>query len=251
MDRNNLEKFENKIHSQNGEDGVIGEILKRIGIVSKYAVEFGVEDGKECNTRLLKKTGWEVLQMDGSDKNPKSIKREFINAENINKLFKKYSVPYDLDLLSIDIDSNDFWVWKAIDQKYKPRLVVIEYNATIPPNKARSVRYDSKLVWDGGSDYFGASLMALYKLGLNKGYDLVYCDKSGVNSFFVRSDILGEKLIPLKPRQAYRPYGHIMPSRSKNKMIELKKEDYSLQINKNDKIIDLFKKIKSKIKKIK
>ena len=55
MDRNNLEKFENKIHSQNGEDGVIGEILKRIGIVSKYAVEFGVEDGKECNTRLLKK----------------------------------------------------------------------------------------------------------------------------------------------------------------------------------------------------
>jgi hypothetical protein len=166
--------------------------------------------------------------MDGSDKNPKSIKKEFINAENINNLFKKYIVPFDLDLLSIDIDSNDFWVWKALDQKYKPRLVVIEYNATISPNKARSVKYDSKLVWDGGSDYFGASLMALYKLGLNKGYDLVYCDKSGVNSFFVRSDILGEKLIPLKPREAYRPYGHKMPARSKNKMIRLSKDDFMI-----------------------
>jgi len=159
-----------KVYSQNGEDGVISEIFKRIGIYSKFAVEFGVEDGTECNTRYLKKKGWKVLQMDGGEDNPTYVKREFINAGNINKLFKKYSVPNDLDLLSIDIDSNDFWVWKAINKKYIPKLVVIEYNATISIDSAMSIEYNKNQIWDGGSDYFGASLLAMYRLARAKGY---------------------------------------------------------------------------------
>jgi len=79
----------------------------------------------------------------------------------------------------------------------------------------------------------------------------VYCDSKGVNAFFVRDDLVSSKLKSLSPKSAYRKCGYTKPSKSKLKMIKLRKEDYSLQINKNDKIIDLFKKIKAKIKKIK
>lgn len=226
MDKNNLLKYEKKIYSQNGEDGIIEEIFKRIGTDSKFAVEFGVEDGTECNTRLLKNNGWKVLQMDGGNNNPSSIKKEFIDAENINLLFKKYKVPNNLDLLSIDIDSNDFWVWKEVDERFKPRLVVVEYNATISPGIAKTIKYDKNNVWDGVSDYFGASLKALYNLGQIKGYSLVYCDVSGVNAFFVREDLLNRDIKALKPRQVYKKYGHVKPLRSKNKMVRLKRKDY-------------------------
>jgi hypothetical protein len=198
-----LRPFERKVYSQSGEDGIIEEIFRRIDTGSKYAVEFGVEDGSECNTRLLKEKGWEVLQMDGRDDNPTSIKQEFITAENINELFAKYGVPEDLDMLCIDIDSNDFWVWKALDEKYRPRLIVAEYNAHIPPNEAKTVAYDPKLVWDGTS-YFGASLLALYWLAKTRGYDLVYCTDNGANAFFVRADLTPGKLPALIPTAAYR-----------------------------------------------
>jgi hypothetical protein len=203
-----LTPFEDNIYSQNGEDGIIREIFKRIGSDSKFAVEFGVEDGKECNTRLLKKESWRVLQMDGNDDNPPSIKQEFITAENINELFTKYKVPKNIDLLSIDIDFNDFWVWRAISGDYRPRLVVAEYNATVPPDEAKTVRYNRYRMWDGSTDYFGASLLALHKLARHKGYELVYCDKTGVNAFFVRKDLLNDSLKAKTPAQVYRSYGH-------------------------------------------
>lgn len=199
-----LRPFERQVYSQNGEDGIIEEIFNRIGTGSRFAVEFGVEDGKECLTRHLRDDkGWDVLQMDGGDDNPPSIKREYITAENINDLLAKYQVPHDLDLLCIDIDSNDFWVWKALDDAYKPRLLIVEYNASVPPNEAKTVAYDPELTWDG-TTYFGASLLALYWLAKTKGYDLVYCNDSGVNAFFVRADLTYGTLPALIPTSAYR-----------------------------------------------
>lgn len=196
--------FERKVYSQQGEDGVIEEIFRRTGTGSKFAVEFGVEDGSECCTRYLKeKKGWQVLQMDGGSDNPPSIEREFITPKNINKLFKKYTVPVDLDLLVIDIDSNDFWVWKAIDTKYKPKVIVAEYNSSIAPSESKTVAYDPDLTWSG-TNYFGASLLALYRLAKTRGYDLVYCNENGVNAFFVRTDLLGDKLIARPPISVYR-----------------------------------------------
>ncbi len=184
-----LEPFEKSTYSQNGEDGIIEEIFFRIGTDTKYGVEFGVQDGTECNSRLLKEKGWDILQMDGNKGNPKDIKREFITAENINKLFNKYKVPHNLDFLCIDIDFNDYWVWKKLDNVYKPRLVVLEYNSSIPPWQAKTVKYDSKRMWDN-SNYFGGSLLAMYKISKAKGYSLVYCESRGVNAFFVRDDLV-------------------------------------------------------------
>src|SRR5690348_8229903 len=111
-----LHYYEQKIYSQNGEDGVIQKIFHIIGTSSKYFVEFGVENGMECNTRYLREgCHWNGLMMDARYSNPLiHLMKETITAENINLLFEKYHVPYQFDLLSIDIDYNDFYVWNGI-----------------------------------------------------------------------------------------------------------------------------------------
>src|SRR5258705_13450718 len=108
-----LSKSENTIYSQNGEDGIISAIMNLIGTSSEYYVEFGAMDGhKLSNTKNLRDNlGWKGLLLDGGYEDPSiNLHKEFITAENINEIFEKYDVPYDLDLLSIDIDYNDFYV---------------------------------------------------------------------------------------------------------------------------------------------
>ncbi len=186
---NNINLFEQRFFSQNGEDGIIRMILAKIGTTNRFCVEFGVENGRECNTRFLIKQGWKYLHMDGSrqKKEYTRIMHEFITAENINYLFRKYKVPERFDLLSIDLDYNTYWVWKALEG-YFPRVVVIEYNASVPPAESKAVRYNPDRVWDG-TDYFGASLLALAKLGKDKGYTLIGCESHGINAFFVRNEL--------------------------------------------------------------
>ena len=116
------------------------------------------------------------------------IKNERVTSENIQQLFKKYNVPKSFDLLSIDIDFNDYWVWKSIVD-YIPRVIIIEYNSSIPHTESKVVPYDSEAIWDG-TNYFGASILALKNLGVVKGYTLVGCDSNGVNAFFCKSDLL-------------------------------------------------------------
>ncbi len=116
------------------------------------------------------------------------IKNERVTSENIQQLFKKYNVPQSFDLLSIDIDYNDYWVWKSIVD-YIPRVVIIEYNSSIPNTESKVVPYNSEAVWDG-TNYFGASILALKNLGIVKGYTLVGCDSNGVNAFFCKSELV-------------------------------------------------------------
>ena len=99
--------------------------------------------------------------------------------------------PAEPDLLSIDIDRNDWHVWKAIT-KYRPRVVIVEYNPLYPPGVQFVVPYDGKAVWDGTSR-FGASLKSYELLGAEKGYRLAGCVLAGVNAFFVRNDAEGGK----------------------------------------------------------
>lgn len=194
-----LKPYEFSHYSQNGEDGVICKIFEEISPRSKFCVEFGAYDGVTCsNTYLLRLQGWQALLLD----NAYSIKehnlfQEHLTAENINDVFEKYQVPFDLDFLSIDIDFNDFYIWQALSEKYKPAVVVIEYNATHLPTEDKVVVYDPYVYCDG-SNYFGASILAFYNLGRSKGYSLVYAEEKGVNLFFVRDDILKEKNLKFK-----------------------------------------------------
>ena len=195
-----------------------------VGTTNKYYVEFGTENGKECNTRILReKFGWKGLLMDGSYENKKiNLNKEFITAENIEKLFKKYKVPKKFDLLSIDIDSNDYYIWESI-KNYSPRAVIIEYNSKISLNKSLSIKYDPNHWWDG-TDYMGASLFALKKLGNKKGYTLVCCDNVGCNAFFIRNDVLNFKIQPYSRIYKKPKYGNLIKRghpKSKKKMVRV------------------------------
>jgi hypothetical protein len=167
-----------KTFSQNGEDGILEKILETIGTTNKFFVEIGT-DGVECNTRLLQEQGWEGVMMDCSST---GVRREFVTAENVNSLFDKYKVRQEFDVLSIDIDGNDYWVWKAIN--YRPRVVIIEWNCSISPFRALSIPYSPSFAWDS-TCYYGASILALKRLGERKGMVLVAADKRATNLFFV------------------------------------------------------------------
>ncbi len=212
-DSQNLRNFEKQIFSQNGEDGIIEEIFNRIGTKEKYFVEFGVENGKECNTRyLLQEKAWSGLWIDGSAENMESAKKEFgqfpitleqqfITAENIEGIFEDHQVPKELDLLSIDVDGNDYWILKALSE-YRPRLLIVEYNASFLPHEEWVMPYDPKHIFDG-TNHFGASLASLTELAKTLGFGLVACDSRGVNAFFVRKDLLNDQFTHLSGGPEY------------------------------------------------
>jgi hypothetical protein len=102
----------------------------------------------------------------------------------------EYHIPQEFDLLSIDIDGNDYWVWAAI-QNWHPRIVVIEYNTSFPPSRLWVMVENHEHTWDG-TNYYGASLASLARLGRMKGYSLVATDSRGVNAFFVKADLIIE-----------------------------------------------------------
>jgi len=160
---------------------------------------------------LVKNRKWSYLWMDALGVS-ELIKEEYITAENINQLFNKYNVPREFDLLSIDIDYNTYWVWKAIEG-FSPRLMVVEYNSSFPPTESVVVPYAPQGVWDG-TNYSGASLFALKKLGAEKGYQLVACDNNGVNAFFIRND-LKDYFVSRSIEVIYRPpkYGKMVNGR--------------------------------------
>jgi len=188
----NLNDYESRLYSQNGEDGIINAIFSKIGYTNKYYVEFGGGIDFD-NTRLLREYfGFNGLLMNCDSENLNiNCRREFITKENINELFKKYDVPCEFDFLSIDIDYNDWYVWNSLSEKYKPRVVCIEFNARFGPNDDKLVRYDASAMRDR-TFYFGGSMKAFYMLGRKKGYTLVCTDKLGVNLFFIKDDLLPE-----------------------------------------------------------
>ncbi len=186
-----LGNYERSIYSQQGEDGVIEELFNLIPPTSHFYLEFGGFDGiTTSNVANLRDKKWSGVQWDGDHENVGiGLYKEFITAENIGDLLAKYNVPEDIDFVSIDIDFNDFYVWRAFPEKYRPKVVCIECNATHYPQEDLVVFYDPNGRWDGGN-YYGASVLALYKLGKMKGYTLVYMENNGVNLFFLRNDLI-------------------------------------------------------------
>lgn len=190
--------------SMSDTDGILQEIFRRIGVTNRLFVEFGCGDGLENETVYLLLTGWSGLWMDGDEAGEKAVRekfsafladgrlkhqRAFLTRENINAVIEKGGIHGEIDLLSIDIDGNDYWLWEAIDG-IRPRVVTIEYNATFRPPVKIVQEYNASHCWDG-TNYGGASLKALEDLGHRKGYLLIGCNFAGTNAFFVRKDLAG------------------------------------------------------------
>jgi hypothetical protein len=196
-----------KVYSQCDEDGILAEIFRRIGIYGHSFVEFGVENGLECNTLWLLVQGWNGLWIEANSTCCEDIRSSHepwirqgaltlseasVTVDNINGLIG-HRYRGVVDLLSIDIDYNDYHVWKAIEI-IDPRVVCIEYNAIWRPPVSITVPYDPARSW-AGDNYYGASLAALTKLGRQKGYRLVGCCLAGVNAFFVKEELCADLFV--------------------------------------------------------
>jgi hypothetical protein len=199
-------QFEAQVYSQHGEDGIISEILRRVGETNRRFVEIGAEDGRENNTLYRLAQGWSGHWFESDPRNVKGITTAFraelasgrlcaveawVTAENAAALMRTHAVPVEFDLLSIDVDRNTSHIWRALSS-LAPRIVVIEYNASIPRTDDWEIDYQADAAWDG-SLYFGASLTHLERLGESLGYALVACDLSGSNAFFVRRNLVNDE----------------------------------------------------------
>lgn len=220
-----LENFGYKVYSESDEDGIIQEIFRRIGTGTKEFVELGVGNGLECNTHYLLHRGWHGLWIEADKASCREIGirfrpvikngrlkvvNGFITRENtegmINRFRNSRKADDQPDLLSIDIDGNDWYVWEAV-RTLRPRLVCIEYNGKFPPDHSWKQAYDAKHIWDR-TDWQGASLKAMEELGRKKGYVLAGTNLTGVNAFFVREDLyLEEEFLDLRTaEELYNPY---------------------------------------------
>lgn len=129
------------MYSQQGQDGVLAEIFRRLGVTNRFYVEFGFDaddfgGGSGPNTRNLWEQGWRGLLLDGSHANASiNLHRHYIQPDNIAALFKKYEVPKEADYVSIDLDSCDIWVLLELAKEYRPRVVSVEYNSNFPAGR--------------------------------------------------------------------------------------------------------------------
>lgn len=202
---------EAQIYSQNGEDGITRALLQMVDIPNKYYVEFGVEDGSQCNTRFLREqqqdpneAPWSGLMMDGGYEDAAiGLRRESIHPNNVVSLLQKYQVPQDFGLLSEDTDYADYYIWRNIfEASYRPRIVIGEVNGNFYNREAGTVHPppDNKpRMWDS-TKYFGLSALALRYLWNSYGYLMVYCGSKMINCFGVRADLLGPNF-----RRAHEP----------------------------------------------
>ena len=200
-------------YCQTTEDDIIDGLLLRLGLLPGrgLAVEIGAGDGRTLsNTRhLSERYGWKIIQIDGNPKYAASryqVHVAFITAENVNAVLDECHVPPTFGVMSLDIDGNDWWVWRAIDRL--PAVVCVEFNGACPPGESLSVRYDPEFRHQPG-DYYGASFAAMVELGRLKGYRCVGHVHS-LNAFFVLNslaDAAGISADDTVPEQRhYHPY---------------------------------------------
>jgi hypothetical protein len=217
-----LTDTEFRCFSQNGEDGILLYIFSILGTTNKRVVEIGAGDGIECNSaNLIINHGWYGLLLDCDEQNisrgkefyakcqdtfaaPPTQVASWVTTENVNSLIADNGFAGDVDLLSLDIDGMDYWIWQAI-RCISPRVIILEFNPVWGPDRAVSIPYQADYRIDYGRRpyYAGASLSAFVKLGREKGYRLVGAQRLGFNSLFVRSGVGEDLLAEISPRQCF------------------------------------------------
>lgn len=194
---NPFNKFGKKCFSQTDEDGITHEIIKRLEIKKGTYAEFGVGNGMENNTLLLASLGWkgfwiggEDLVFDHSASNRFNYTKEWITLDNIIELskenMKKMNID-SLDVISLDLDGNDFHFCESIlKNNFHPKLFIVEYNSKFFPPIEFIMEYDQYHNWKL-DDYYGASLQSYNNLFDNHEYKLICCNShTGTNAFFVK-----------------------------------------------------------------
>ncbi len=208
----NFEDVGFQVHSQADEDGILLYLFAVAGARHKTCVEICAGNGLECNTaNLILNHGWHGLLVDGNpelvaegtafyrrDRRtcvfPPCFVRSWITRDGVNALLVDNGFRGEVDLLSLDLDGVDYWIWDAIAE-IEPRIVVAEYQDILGPERSCTVPYSDDFdssrypKVDGKPNFAGASLAAFVKLGRKKGYRLVGANRYGFNAFFVRNDV--------------------------------------------------------------
>lgn len=213
-----LEETEFKVFSQWGDDGIIQYLVNYLEIENTTFVEFGVEDYLESNTRfLLLNNNWTGLIIDSSEGNISKIKNDetywkydlvakksFITAENINQLIAEENINGKIGLLHIDIDGNDYWIWKVLNV-VEPIIMIVEYNSIFGCEKAITIPYQTDFVSSKAHFshlYFGSSIVSLCDLAEQKSYSFIGCNSAGNNAYFVKKKYMKD-LKPLTAKEGY------------------------------------------------
>lgn len=203
-----LGDVEFSVFSQWGDDGIIQWLISNLELPNKTFIEFGVANYRESNTRfLMMNNNWSGFVMDGAESNVAqiinseyywrynlSLKTAFIDIENINSLLLLSKFEKEVGILHIDLDGNDYWIWKEINV-ISPIVVILEYNGVFGIDKAITVPYNPNFNRTNAhysNLYFGASLLALHQLSVDKGYAFIGCNSAGNNAYFVRKDKLND-----------------------------------------------------------
>ena len=211
--------------SQRDEDGISWAIFQHAGIETRRFIDIGCGSDGGTAGFYARECGWQGLMIDIDDAHVASVRDRFSRAqvtavcacvtrENVNDVVTQADFAGEVDLLSIDIDGMDYWVWGALSAA-TPRLVIVEYNALFGLDRAVTVPYDaafdrSRLSGVLRKRYFGASLPAFVRLGHEKGYRLVTVEPTALNAVFLRNDVAPD--IPACPVEAL-PYSDVKTSR--------------------------------------
>ena len=204
-----------RLRSQNEEDGIILALMKAGGLKTRKFVEIGSGSTGGNAATLAADFGWSGLMVDASRKAIEQAKTTFafnpgvqavramVTPDTIDALITNHGLAGEVDLLSIDVDSIDYWLLEGVTT-CSARVLIMEYNALFGPARAVSLPNAPRPA-DAPKGYSGASLAAIEKLARRKGYRLVLCEESGINAFFLRNDVAPE--VPgLTVAQAYRPW---------------------------------------------
>lgn len=214
-----LSEVEFRVFSQWGDDGIIQWLVNNLDIPNRTFIEFGVQNYRESNTRfLMMNDNWSGLVMDGSEANVAQIidseyfwkydlmaKTVFIDRSNVNESIATAGMEKEVGILHIDIDGNDYWIWKEIEV-ISPIVVILEYNSVFGIERAITVPYRAdfdRTMAHHSNLYFGASLAALHQLSYEKGYSFIGCDSAGVNAYFIRKDRLNGKVREVSLEDGY------------------------------------------------
>jgi hypothetical protein len=201
--------------SQTDEDGILLYLFAVLGTTNRLCVEICAGDGIECNTaNLIVNHGWHGLLVDGARENvdraarfyaeqpetrihPPRLAQAWVTRDGVDELVRGNGFEGEIDLLSLDLDGVDYWIWEALGA-VSPRVVVAEYQDILGPDRSWTVPYADDFdasrypMTDGMPNFAGASLRAFAKLAARKGYRLVGVNRYGFNAFFVRDDVAGE-----------------------------------------------------------
>ena len=189
-----------RLMSNDEEDGITLAILSDIRVTNRTFVEVACGSNGGNSGFLALECGWRGLMVDGDEERLAAARRRFryadvtfansfVTKENIDCLLAENGIDGDIDLMSIDIDGNDFWIWEGLTAA-TPRLIIIEYNSYFGPDKSVVVPYSADFDRHNYINFFyGASIQAMTKLAARKGYRLIATEPRGHNAYFLRNDV--------------------------------------------------------------